>query len=97
MNKFDFKLSIRIFFISIILLFIEIGVYWTMGISAQAGSGEEIRIFFDIFLFIIVFTLSIGTFSLISMLLNKFYAFCPSFNQLIILSLVMGAILFYFL
>jgi hypothetical protein len=97
MNKFDFKLSIRIFFISIILLFIEIGVYWTMGISAQAGSGEEIRIFFDIFLFIIVFTLSIGTFSLFLMLFNKFYAFCPSFNQLIILSLVMGAILFYFL
>lgn len=97
MRQIDFKVGIGVCCISIIIFIVEIGIYFILGISAQAASGTVIQLFFDILFFIIIVTLVVSVLSLIFGLLYKFFKLNINSQQLIVLSVIIGGLIFFVL
>jgi len=97
MPQIDFKLGIKLACVAMMILVVEISIYFALGVASQAAAGKGVVFFFNSLLFVIIVTLSFSALSFVFGLLSKFnfFNFCISFSQLLLISIFAGGVVFF--
>jgi len=95
MNEINLKFGVKIFVISTVLILFEIIIYFLLGISAQAASGDGIKVFFNGFYFLIILTAVVGSVCLSIGVLNKYLGTQIRRNTIPVISIAIAGVIYF--